>query len=254
MTTDDNHILTYNCIRTTAPIPITELKQYFINKDTKFLIDYHNSSLKGLKLLTYLSNLEVPVDIVLDHCTEEEEDNLMVDYFNSSALVDIQSLEVLAIEILLESRGLLETEKKGWKDFVENNKDVIQRWSEKLDSLTLYNMYTLDIDQFKEFVESHPHDDTEELEGVNFVSVLKYPEFYRFYEQLDQDNLKYYPYYFNEYAFKGRNLFYFWATENNPWHLLCFNIANGFYEGQSEEENLQNFKINSEIEQRLEAC
>jgi hypothetical protein len=47
-------------IETTAPVKIEELKKYFADKDTFYLIDYANSDLKGTKLLTYLSNLDIP--------------------------------------------------------------------------------------------------------------------------------------------------------------------------------------------------
>ena len=46
-----------NVIETTAPIKIEELKKYFADKETFYVIDYANSDLKGSKLLTYLSNL-----------------------------------------------------------------------------------------------------------------------------------------------------------------------------------------------------
>ena len=41
-----------NFIKTTAPISIDNLKKYFVDKDTFFLIDYKNSALNGSKLLT----------------------------------------------------------------------------------------------------------------------------------------------------------------------------------------------------------
>ena len=50
---------------TIAPIPLEDLKEYFANKELTFLIDYENSTLKGEKFLTYLSNLDVPCDVVL---------------------------------------------------------------------------------------------------------------------------------------------------------------------------------------------
>ena len=50
-------------IETKAPIAIDELKKYFTDKDVSYLIDYEKSDLKGKKLLTYLSNLDIPADI-----------------------------------------------------------------------------------------------------------------------------------------------------------------------------------------------
>jgi len=52
-----------NIVETTAPIAIEDLKKYFADKETFYLINYKDSELKGEKLLTYLSNLDVPADI-----------------------------------------------------------------------------------------------------------------------------------------------------------------------------------------------
>ena len=50
-------------IETKAPISIEDLKKHFTEKDVSYLIDYSTSELKGKKLLTYLSNLDIPADI-----------------------------------------------------------------------------------------------------------------------------------------------------------------------------------------------
>ena len=52
-----------NVIETTAPIELEELKLFFNDKDTFYLIHYEESTLQGSKLLTYLGNLEIPCDI-----------------------------------------------------------------------------------------------------------------------------------------------------------------------------------------------
>ncbi|WP_206165444.1 hypothetical protein, partial [Citrobacter braakii] len=58
-------------IETIVPIPLDQLKLYFPDKNTKFLLDYANSSLKGDKFLTYISNLDVPADVKVDITTDE---------------------------------------------------------------------------------------------------------------------------------------------------------------------------------------
>ena len=50
-------------IETTAPIPFEELKKYFQNDKTRYIVDVENSELQGTKLLTYLGNLDIPIDI-----------------------------------------------------------------------------------------------------------------------------------------------------------------------------------------------
>ena len=69
-------------IETTAPIAIDELKKHFENNDVSYLIDYHKSELKGEKLLTYLSNLDLPCDL------KNWDYSLLKDYFNSTSILN----------------------------------------------------------------------------------------------------------------------------------------------------------------------
>ena len=88
-------------------------------------------------------------------------------------------------------------------------------------------MWIIESNEFKDFVKTYPENDTDTIEGVNFVSLLKHPHFYSYYDIMNEDNLEYYSIYFNEYIFKGDNLFAYWANENNPLFLLTWSIASG---------------------------
>lgn len=217
-----------NIIETIAPISIENLKKYFTDKTIVYLVDYENSTLKGAKLLTYLSNLDLPCDIKLTNT--EEDYSLVKDYMTSPMLSNIRSLEFKVIEILMEYKGLLVD--KTNQEFITDNQELLSKWASKLDSLTIYNMYMINSAEFKQFAESHPHDDTDDLVGVNFISLLKHPEFYSFYSKIPKENLKFYTKYFNEYMFKGKSLFSFWANENNPLFLLTYGISEGIVTGK----------------------
>jgi len=106
-------------------------------------------------------------------------------------------------------------------------KEDLQSWEKKLDSMTLYNMYTLNDESIREWVRQFPTDETKELQGINFVSLLKHEETYALFEHVNQDNLTFYSAYFEEYMFKGNNLFSYWANENNPMFLLTWGITSG---------------------------
>lgn len=210
-----------NTIKTSAPISIEHLKQYFTDKSTFYIIDYKNSTLKGSKLLTYLSNLDIPCDI--DFTDAADVDAMVLEYFKSPMIVNIQTLENLAIQYLMEFKFAVEEQSQ----FVKDNKDILQQWADKLDSLTIYNMYTVNDEKFKSFATDFPIDETDEVSGINFVSLLKNPDFYEFYSLIDYSRLKFYSHYFNDYMFKGKNLYSFWANENNPMFLLTFGISSG---------------------------
>lgn len=206
-------------INTTAPIAIEELKKYFVNKETFFVIDYENSDLKGQKLLTYLGNLDLPIDIV------NFDLNLVQDYFLSTNLVSIPSLEEIAISILFEFKKISET--NDYQEFIETNNEILELWKSKLDSLTLYNLYTIQTSDFQNYVESFPKNNTNDLKGINFISLLKNESFFEWFKIIDEDTLSFYETYFNDYMFKGKNLYTYWANENNPMFLLTRGIASG---------------------------
>lgn len=198
-------------IETVAPIAIEELKKYFEDKSTSFMIDYEASELKGAKLITYLGNLDIPCDV------KGYDEDFLGEYLRSTMIVNIPSLE-------REVTTLIMAHKMGDEvPFAEE----IAAWEKKIDSLSLFNMYTLNDDTVKEWVRSFPEDDTKDLQGINFVSLLKNEETYVLFELVKQENLTFFSSYFDEYMFKGNNLFSYWAHENNPLFLLTWGITSG---------------------------
>jgi hypothetical protein len=218
-----------NFVKTVAPIAIEDLKKYFMDRNTFFIIDYKNSSLRGKKLLTYLSNLDVPSDIDFTDCDDGEFFEILTEYFNLQTLCKVEFLEKTAIAVLKEKSEILNT--RFFKTFIESNSEIIDGWLSKIYSLTLYNMYIVDIPEFKKFATDHTTDDTESLIGINFVSLLKHSELYDLYQKIDHGKIKFYKNYFNEYIFKGANLYSFWANENNPMFLLTVSISSGTING-----------------------
>lgn len=198
-------------IETTAPIAIEDLKKYFEDKSTSFMIDYSRSELQGEKLLVYLSNLDIPCDI------KNYDEGLIESYLKATVITNIPSLEQHVIALLFSLK--LDED----VPFKEN----LKLWEKKIDSLSLYNMHTINVPEVKEWVAQFPKDDTNDLEGINFVSLLKHEETYGLFEFVKQENLTFYSKYFNDYMFKGQNLYSYWAHENNPMFLLTWGVATG---------------------------
>ena len=111
-------------IETTAPISIEELKQYFTDKECFFVIDYKNSKLKGKKLLTYLSNLEIPSDIDFVGTPEEEFLEVFKDYLNLEMICNIPSLEKISIDVIKEYKGI--TKNQWFSLLIQENLDTIK--------------------------------------------------------------------------------------------------------------------------------
>jgi hypothetical protein len=212
-------------ITTTAPISLENLKKYYADKSTSYLIDYKNSTLKGQKLLVYLSNLDLDCDILIEEMNEEFF-SLLKDYFNSTSLVKVRFLELCAIDVLKENKGLIKDDSR-YKQFITDNKYIIDEWSKKLDSLIVFNTYVIKDELAQTEALSFPLDENDSIEGINWVSLVKNVEFYDFYAKVDTANLTFYKNYFNNYMFKGKNLFAFWANENNPLYLLAWGMMTG---------------------------
>lgn len=211
-----------NIVQTSAPIKLEDLKKYFEDKSTVFIIDYTSSSIKAEKLLIYISNLDIPCDIKFNDISEISE--LLSVYLDSSFIVKLPILEKTTISLLLQNKQLVEPTDI---ELLTALKPKLDAWTEKLDSLPLFNLYVINDEQIKQWVTSeHTEETTADLKGINFVSLLDNEDFYFFYQTIS-NNPKYYSKLFNDYMFKGRNLFSFWANENNPMFLLTHAIATG---------------------------
>jgi hypothetical protein len=210
-----------NIVETTAPIAIEDLKKYFADKETFYLINYKDSELKGEKLLTYLSNLDVPSDIKFSNLEEIAE--MIAVYAKFNLIVSVPSLEEVMANLLLEYNNKLPQVSE---ELLEAVKDELPIWDNKIKSCSLFNMYSIECDEFKEFALSHTHDDTDSTQGINFVSLLKYSNLFAIFDNVDHTELKFYTKYFNDYMFKGKNLYAYWANVENPLFVLSWNIGN----------------------------
>jgi hypothetical protein len=211
-----------NVIKTIAPISLENLKIYFSDKSTRYLIDYKNSKLQEQKLLTYLGNLDLNCDIDIEDFNDPVNAKLLQTYFSSTTLVNVLTLERAAIGVLFEYKGLVAP--GYFANFIQENLELVKTWVQKLDSLVLFNTYIINDEEAKQEVKNYPEDNTDSIEGINWVSLLKHQEFFYFYQLLDFKNLRYYSTYFTETMFKGRNLYSFWATEKNPMFLITWGI------------------------------
>ena len=210
-----------NIIETTAPIGIEQLKEYFSNKETQYVIDYEGSELQDEKLLVYLSNLELPCDLVVNDFDNLKQ--LLKTYMNTSFMVNIPLLEKSVIALLLQKKELVE---KTDQNLLDELSDELEVWSKRFDSLTLYNMFTINNTEIQDWVKSQPvAEDDGDTRGINFVNLLKHDISYDLIQKVK--DVKYYPIFFNDYIFKGNNLFTYWAVDNNPMFLLTYGIAKG---------------------------
>lgn len=204
-------------IRTTAPIGIADLKKFFVTKDLKYVIDYANSTVRGEKLLTYLSNLDVNADIEITPGTPEA-DELLLAYLTTPFHVQIESLDKMAINKLLLHRFRNEDPLKD--AFVLANMDVFDEIELVLGSLALYAMWTIKNDVTRAYVQSREVCDMEPSKHVNLVNLLKYTDFYDYLGIKNEEKVRFLPKWFTGPVASGKELYHYWDNANNPLQVL----------------------------------
>lgn len=236
---------------TIAPIPIELLKEYFSDDSIIFNIDYANSILKGDKLITYLSNLDVPSKLSgWSNLSKQEKFDFVKDYMNSKLVIQSWELEACVIKILYHASDydfFFQYEdcedvltKDEIKEFCEENKDIIEKWLTMLASCSIYALTT--VEDLKEMVvEEYEIIDDYDYCGVNFVQLFRH----ELTQQLltTERDAYYFEKQFNEPMFKGKNLFAYWLTEQNTMATIVAGISSG---------DITHDEFNANIEQGLE--
>jgi len=221
-------------VETPAPIAIEDLKKYFADKETFYLINYAESELKGEKLLTYLGNLDLPCDIRFTNPDDLKE--LVSAYLKTTFIVSIPVLEDAVINLLLANDGLGGSVGEEFNTFLKEVKEDLDHWTSRIKSGGLFNLYSSGVDELQQQVENHSlKDETDTLVGVNWINLFKYSIVNKIITNSTFEEVTYYPNYFNEYMFKGKNLYYYWAKESNPMHVLTWGIGAGVYEDYKNE-------------------
>lgn len=217
-------------IEATLPLSMNEIKSYFAEKDnTKFVVDYDKSSLKGKGFLFYVANLDLPVHIKCNATETADIFELIHDYMSISNICNIDTLHLTVAQVLLEHRGVTTSDiiknpiltADQARQFAEQHPTLIETWATFLDSLivfVLYAIYQSDFDKSKYEVVNDPT-----LIGNNVVNLFKIPSFLELYysEGINKSNLRYFEYQFEQYCFGGKNLFYHFSQNKDSWLLTA---------------------------------
>ncbi len=97
----------------TVPLPIESIKEFFVDKEIKFLVDYENSKIKDQVFLTYVSNLDIPIDIK-DNIEQETLFKLIDCYMTVKTITDIPFLNSIVSQIILAAAGSKDAADNGY--------------------------------------------------------------------------------------------------------------------------------------------
>ena len=206
------------------PLDDNQLLEFIDNQDKVYVIDFSKNTLDNQTALTYLSNLEMKCNIDFSNLSLEQKFDLIKTYMMFDSMVSIENLEKITLQIFNQYKGLIIEDsildilsKDEISSFIRENQDLLQKYDEVLSSIFFFNLMSFYNNEEKELMKKgctriiqNPR-----YIGINFVNLLKYPEFYAQF-LLDKPKYTYYfKEYFEDYMFKGYNLFKFLQTENN---------------------------------------
>ena len=239
--------MTANVIETTCPLSMEKLKEFFQDKEnTVFQIDYRGGSLDADALMVYLSNLNLNADF--DQATYDDRDalkELVLAYMKTTAsLLDVPQLAREALAICCQHRnvvGYVGNDPVTYfellgdaSDFISENTDVVERWCVMLDSSGVYNLHCANDPEFNKFIEeTFPTIDDPDYVGINYVFCYNNPWIGVYIGSIgDVGNrpAAYFPNQFNEYRFKGDNMFKYFNVEHNVLAVMSQVIASGEWE------------------------
>lgn len=209
-----------------VPLKVEELKNFIENKNTFYHIKYSESDIKEGIFLNYLSNLDLPCEVLLHDCDFDAKEKLLVAYMTSKNIVDVQSLALNVAQVLLEYRGLNTEEifvnpffnKKEVKVFIKNNEEIVQRWEHFVESSLIYTLcITKDMEDEASNMKSQcPEIDDSSYVGLNIINLFLVPSFMElFFQQGTRTELSYFTRQFEEYMFKGSNLYEYFFSDAN---------------------------------------
>jgi hypothetical protein len=222
---DIKPLSTDKVIYCTAPIEVTKLQNYFSDKEFRFEIDYGNSFLQRKELLTYLSNLAIPSDLVLPITLDyEDKSSLLYEYMVLPTISLIPSLNLATSSVIFRAKGY--DLKKAYPNpyfseeeadfFIEQNNEVIQKWITFLDSCTIYAQKNIpELNEMDFLTGGIEIIEDRNYVGHNVVNLFSLDFFFHNYYSKELGTLYYFKYQFDDRMFGGVDLNYYFFTKHN---------------------------------------
>lgn len=209
-----------NVIKTIVPIPVDTLREIIGDPDIELIVDLSESTVAPLQAMIYLSNLDLTVDVVFN-----DEDRLKVldAYLKLPTLLKCPALETLVIQLVLHLKGIVPVDFFP-SEWTEERREIITKWVSLIDSLIIYIPSIVEDDEMKAVLNAAPVDETNDMVGINFVNLFENPLFPLTLEHTSDHLIRNYVKYFNDYMYKGHNLYSFWASPDNSLHTFMMSM------------------------------
>ena len=214
----------------TAPLQIDQMKEFINDKSIVYLIDCKNSQIKGQMLLTYISNLELPCNLILDELDKDEKFELLKAYFETKSICHPDVLSLVSAQILLKAVGadiadgalppVLSSVEVD--EFIHINPDLVNRWLTFVTSSMIYLLTSVEaIEEQYKLKTAYPEIDDVNYVGYNVVNLFSIPMFTEaFFSVPAKSDLFYFKRQFEDYIFKGNNFFFYYSRPENLIHQV----------------------------------
>lgn len=195
-------------IATKAPIPILELKRKF-TEDIHFEINYSEGLLKGKSFLTYLSNIKIPADLLLEN--EEDLMELTAVYLDLPVLYKQDSFVSIIVNLIMIRNDLPGSVPFDPDAFIAKYAEKLDRWEQRLDMLPLYGARCLLGDNL--VIDEDTLGVEESVVGINWVHCIGHPALSLYLSR--EKPSRYSKYWFDEPVFAGKNLYHYFESVDN---------------------------------------
>jgi hypothetical protein len=215
----------------TVPLPIEHIKEFFQDKEIEFLVDYENSKIKDQVFLTYISNLDIPMDIKVNENFDKESLFKLIDhYMTVKTITNIPFLNSLARQIILTaagskagSEGYLSTDQL--QEYISTRKDTIAIWLAFFNSIPLFLISTFkELNEELKVQETYDVIDDIDAVGLNIVNLLTNEFMADFFTtEVAIEKSFWFKQQFESYMFKGKSLYNF--AESNLRSFIGLMVA-----------------------------
>lgn len=222
----------------TVPLKVEELKELIEKKDSFYIIKYKESQLRDVVFLNYVSNLNLPCEVNLSDCHYEEKASLVKAYLSTRNIANINSLRLNVALVLFEKREIDTTDifidpyftREEAQSFITENDELLDRWEKFLESTIVFAMFTSkELDAEVKIKDQVPVIDDPNFVGSNIVNMFSIPSFMDvFFTKPVRHELSFFQPQFEEYMFKGKNLYeYYFCEENQIYKLFIAQVHGG---------------------------
>lgn len=228
-----NSVPKENLRKITLPLEVEQIKEFIENKELFFLVEYSDCKLRGASLHTYVGNLELPCDITFTNVSKEDRFELVKSYMESRSLNPANALRLTVAHLLLQYKGFSDSEsflvnpvlsKDECCEFLEVNSELMERWDTFVSSTMLYQLTSIQtLEETYSFKDLFMTIDDPRYIGTNVVNLFSIPSFMELFFSIPcRSSLYYFKPQFEEYMFRGSNLFNYFCCEENTL-ILVFN-------------------------------